>query len=551
MIELNEQQQRAVTSTAPSILCLAGPGSGKTRVLIERIRHLVFVGSEDPRKFVAITFTNAAANVLTSRLDGIQLGFCGTLHSFTLRLLREHGAAVGFGPGLTVLDADQARRMRDQCMREAKLVATAADLDAAVLEYPNRIRNGINPNSQSHAVLGAARFHQALLAANLCTFDTLLAYGLRLLQEQPECTAQFRHLLWDEFNDSNDMDAEILLALSIPNKFVVGDPDQSVMGFRGGNMQNIVELARRADTEVITLELNYRCSSRICAAANRLIEHNLDRVPKRTTSATDESGVCNVTAHSTEAAELEWLCAGVRVEGPGNCAVLLRINPLVDRFAAALRGAGIPVAETRYPVMPVDWGRAKLLIQLLADPENDTLALWWLETLHPPAVAQRFRLLAQAAGQSLNQQTLKIPRGTPLDALPAALARAGIGVETLNRIKIVCPGAACEDLGGLVLAMSAAETESKTVGEGVTVSTIHAAKGTEHGVVFLPAFEEEVIPGLAKSRDVEEERRLAFVTVTRARHTLCISHAAERMPSWAATTPKPATPSRFIQEMGL
>lgn len=547
-MELNQQQQAAVNSTAATILCLAGPGSGKTRVLIERISRLIRDGTE-PGEIVAITFTNAAAAVMQERLGaGVQLGFCGTLHSFMLRLLREHGASLGFGPGLGVLDEQQAAKLRDQCVTEAKLVATKADIDAEVLRYPTRPKGG----NMSQAVLAAARFCQTLREANLVTFDTLLAYGLRLLQEQPECTAQFRHLLWDEFQDSSDMDAELFLALTIPNKFVVGDQDQSIYGFRGGNVGNILALSNRPRTEKIYLQDNYRCASRICDAANALIDHNEDRIPKQTRSATGEAGVCNVTSHATEQAELDWLCAGVRSEGPLDCAVLVRTNALVARFSQGLRGAGIPVAEAVRPRVPQDWSKAKLLIQLLNDPENDTLAYWWIEQTQGAAAAIQARLIAQAKCRSINQQTLKLQTGLPVAAVGESLARAGIGVESIARVA-AAQGRLRSDasMADLVLALAAEEQESVTVGEGVTISTIHSAKGKEWGTVFLPAWEDEILPGISKSMDLEESRRLAFVAITRARHTLLISHAAARMPAFASTRAKPATASRFISEAGL
>lgn len=549
-MDLNEHQQRAVNSTAQRILCLAGPGSGKSRVLVERIRRLIRDGTA-PESIVAITFTNQAAAVITDRLGGAQLGFTGTLHSFMLKLLREHGEATGFGPGLGVLDEDQAGKLRDQVVAEAKVVATKSDIDDEVRRYAGRReKNGRGVMSQ--AELAAARFCHALRAANLVTFDTLLAYGLRLLEPGMAGIGGFRHLLWDEFQDSNDIDAEILMALPIANKFVVGDPDQSIYGFRGGNVENILGLSNIPGIELITLKANYRCAGRICAAANNLIGHNEDRIKKLTTSVTGEEGIITVTACENEDSELERLAAGIRAAGPTECAVLVRSNALVTRISGHLRGDGIPVAETKRPSMPPEWNKAKLLIALLNDPENDLLAEWWLEQSQGYLAAQRVRLLAQSQRMSINAHTLKLPVGLPVAAVPEALARAGIGVDTVARVRSAADQMRADaPIAYLILELAAAERDSETVGAGVTVSTIHSAKGKEWGTVFMPAFEQEIIPGAAKSRDIAEERRCAFVAMTRAKHALHISYSMTRMPPYASSRPKPATQSQFIREAGL
>lgn len=554
---LNDIQRQAVYSNAANLLVLAGAGSGKTRVLVERIKRLILEGCA-PERIVALTYTNAAAAEMVARI-GPAIGFCGTLHSFLLRVIQQNAAASGYGSSkISVLTEEQADAELERCAAEVNCKASKKALSAAVGSV---LRAQVQRNGFSLDMVAATRFVQMLRRNNLATFDSILYDGLRCLQLRPSIEIfpssaagidlPFDHVMIDEIQDSSDLDAEIYRAMPIPSRFLVGDDSQAIFGFRGGNVGNIVGLADAAGWEVITLQENYRCGQAICEAANKLIAHNSNRVAKETISATGQTGDWEVTACGSAMEELTWLSQRVTNYYLGeelSVAVLLRTNQLVDKFADYLQGCGIPVARRVAVERPSDWPRIRAALAVLGDPGNDWLAFQYL-TLDG-ADAGKLQIDARAAAKPLSAFVGNIPDGLPIVAYAEACARLGASLESIalieNAVSTLPPGATGADL---LLAL--AEEQTHEEGEGVVVSTIHRAKGREWDVVFCPAFEDEIIPGNAKSADIEELRRLAYVAFTRARHQLTISYCVERVPPYAAFKPVPVKPSRFIAEAGL
>lgn len=548
-------QRRAIESDHPNILCLAGPGSGKTRTLVERINRLVRDGHA-PESMVAITFTQAAAQELQRRLT-VRLGFVGTLHKFMLRALQTNGQAINLSPSLTVLDEQQADQLLEQVAEEERYKGTKKDLQEAVAG-----------NDASTAAKNVARrFSGVCVASGFLTFDQILRVGLSMiLDHRPFNPLNHRFLFVDEIQDSADIDAAIYEALPIPNKFRVGDTDQAIFAFRGGNVANALVLSRRADVEVITLEENFRSTSQVCQAAQLLIEGNPMRPAKRTVSHNTGVYVLNgeqrgVSSRSfdTEIAENRYV-AGIlnkelAVEGACQltCAVLLRTNALVERWRKALEGFGIPVSAVERVQRPADWRLALNVIGLLNDPANDILARWIVEHHEGTAAAAKAATRAKAERTTINALYFKLQDGTAVKDVPTALARFGTSPEAVGQVKAaLAADDAPATIPELLLALNA-QPENQQAGEGVTVCTMHAAKGREWDVVLLPSFEQEVIPGERKSQTdelTEEERRIAFVAVTRARYAVHISWARTRKAQFGGKMVNPK-PSQFIKEMGL
>lgn len=541
MNEPNIEQQVVIECAAPKILCIAGPGSGKTQTLIWRIIRLVEEGA-DPGRMVVITFTNAAANELIKRLDIIKVGYVGTLHRYMLGLIDKFGRTIGLHGRITVAPDDKAILV--WAMETTGYKGTMRDVEKAMIEGPDcaQIR------CPSTAQLVAHRAYSEMIRTHTLTYDAILKFGLKLLR-QADLGVGADYLFVDEYQDSGDDDAEIYQLLKIPSKFFVGDPDQAVYNFRGGNIRHIMAMAVKSDYSVYTLASNYRCGAQICELAQKLIEHNPGRLIKITTSATGTGGSFQTSQFASPPAEHTFVAERVRADlATGTVAVLLRYNILVDQYAKMLESYSIPVAR---PIsdLPTDWDAALLFVGLLVNPDNDYLAKRWLSKTKGDAEANRLELLAAKSGKSLNAVSLKL---VPiLDLLGGYLVGSNLSQESLTRIAMIATGAPSQGLQDVLLQMHAEQWKSREIGEGVLVTTLHSAKGREFDSVILPAFEQEIIPGTSKSRSDEEERRLAFVGFTRAKSSLTITHCAKR-PNLYAKFGKdlPATPSIFLTESG-
>jgi DNA helicase II / ATP-dependent DNA helicase PcrA len=552
---LNPAQAAAVDSDSKSILVAAGPGSGKTTVLVERIARLLgqFVRREE---LVAITYTNAAATEIQRRIDQIpfggdgELGFCGTLHSFCLRLIQQHFDIIGYpSASIGVLDEEQSDALLQRC---------AADLNcrASMTAIRKALANLDSTNVKGLEELTAVRFVNELRRNGLISYDLILNQGLYLIRKG--IALPYTHLLVDEYQDSAVIDARIYEEISIENKFFVGDDSQSIFAFRGGDVTNFLYLARDPRTEVICLEENYRSDTAICEATNRLIEHNSNRVRQVTRPVSTDGGTVDVRRFQNHVGEMMAVIEAIHISD-GTSAVLVRnrkgqegTGATVGDWVKALQGAGIEVA-TRQSRRPSDWATVKTAIGVLNDPENDWLAYSLIKAMRGQIEADNVKTNAAAEGVTINAYRLGTPPGVELTSYGQWLAKIGISDESREiverAISKLLPGSSGTDL----MAMLAADEDyTEEEGSGVVVTTFHGAKGREFDNCFLVAFEQELIPGTAKSMDLEESRRLAYVAMTRAKHALRITYCAERRPLFGGTWKAvPVNPSQFIAEAGL
>jgi len=532
--KLNPAQLGAVQSNHPRIVTLAGPGTGKTRTLIARIERLVNDGLPS-REIAAISFTNAAAREMQERLENIRLGFCGTLHSFALRMIQFHWSALGYpSPRLAVLDEAQAEELMDKCAMEVGYKGPRRN----IVEALHRI---VRPGNSTLGELAAARYRRQMVLMGIISYDLILSECLRLLSLG--VTLPYSHLFVDEVQDSSDMDFAIYEALPTPNKFFVGDDSQSIFAFRGANPKNFIRLTTSTRTETHTLQQNYRSDVLICEAANRLIAHNTDRLPIIIQPMSTASG--SVTVESFKLPMIEQSAMARRIaEQPESTAVLLRTNILVDQWKAALVGFGVKIATKATRQAPSDFALLKVALAVLIDPANDWACYQLLKMKIGDAEALRGHREAQAQGMTLNDLRLNTPTGLDVRAYRPFLAKAGVSDESLQ----LFDAALTENpaTGTDLLALLVAEPEDHLTG-GVVVTTYHGAKGREYDTVYLPAFEQQLIPGESKKRTLDEERRLAFVGMTRARHRLCISYCEQRAPDYGGK-PRAVLPSQFITE---
>ena len=368
---LNESQRRAAAHVEGPLLVLAGPGSGKTRVVTHRIAHLIGEGVPAER-IVALTFTNKAADEMRRRvadLVGPQPIEMGTFHRFAARLLRRQARLVGLTSDYSILDPDDATATLKRAIKSLGLAATHTPVDR-IAGTISRAKNDLltpatfEPRWGKPADDLALRvwpvYQQMLLRANAVDFDDLLIHVATMLAENPdlrrELDARHRFILVDEYQDTNAVQYAIVRGLSIdhPHLAVTGDPDQAIYGWRGASIRNILEFERDyPSATVVTLEDNYRSTANILATADRLIANNARRKPKRLVTTAGPGEPVRIVLDGSGIEEAERIAGEIHrgvstgARSPREYAILFRANALSRSFELALRTRGVPYQLVR------------------------------------------------------------------------------------------------------------------------------------------------------------------------------------------------------------
>lgn len=547
-----ERQLQAINSNAQLTVIAAGPGAGKSATLVARIKRLIADGSA-PTSIVAISFTNQAANVLTERL-GQPIGFSGTLHSWILRLLMRYGAMVKLPKDLTVLDENEAKEFRDDVIASMNLKVGKKELEAAIAKGPPLITGPQPPYQHTPLSLVVTGYYQKLQQTGTLDYDSLLFFGERLMEHLMRVAIPLGdHLFVDEAQDSGNIDFTIYRKAGFRHKTFVADVDQSIFQFRGGNPKHFLALTSMPGATVIALEDNFRSDKAICTAAQQLIEHTIERFKKKTIAVSAEWG--SIIVHQPfqlAAAEFTWIAHDIALKHKENfneVAVLARTNHLVEEIALALQAQGVPVSKHTPPVTPTDWQTARLLVSLLCNPNNDYLAHKWIAVREGDAKAKSKSTEALTALTSLNECHLMF-RAVNLPELPTVMRKLEISEDSIalveQTVTTLTPGST---LHGLSLALAHNWSLAVEHQEGVSVSTIHSAKGMEFDAVYLAAFEEEIIPGQRKNVNIADERNLAYVAATRARHSVTVTWCSKRIPQFGPRVPENHKLSRYAMEM--
>lgn len=543
------EQLAVAQSDRSRILCVAAAGSGKTKTLVDRIHYLATIGVL-PSHMAVVTFTNAAANELLERIgDEIKIGFCGTLHSLMIRLIRQSGHLSEF----SVIDEEQAEALLVEHMERIHYKGTRKAVDAALEKEANRKPGTGFLAASDDAALVVASFRRALRADCLLTYDDVLKEGYEaLVKWPPEKGFPFEALFVDEYQDSGPIDAMIYGAMVSPWQFVVGDPKQSIYGFRGGDIGNIKKLMRSDHFARYDLTKNFRCSYTVVEAANALTGDSSMQ------SGTNAIGKVEFVESLTGESEIFDVAKLLKQSPLESKAVLVRTNALVDEWATGLTNAGLSVRKRTKLALPTDWQHAKNALSFLRRPSNDRMAYKIIEFMHGASIAEKEKAAANKALTSINSRVFLVEHCSlarrALDSLPGL----GVSADTVRALNLVVgklqPGASIEDLQ---FAISQIEFSGEEVGEGITVTTMHAAKGREFDLVCLPALEESK----RKGEDIEEERRLLYVGITRARNHVILSYAQSRRPKqWAipkgGRKPKlmphePRNVSPFLKDIGV
>lgn len=626
LFDLNPGQHAAVTCLSGPMLILAGAGTGKTRVITTRIAYLIDQGVPADH-ILAVTFTNKAAREMKERIAGLVTPeqadevTASTFHSLCVRILRAHAPLLGFKSNFSIFDeGDQMGLLRKVITRTAaKDEKLDPNLARALIGKAKN--SGWNAKPDENTLAGAvfARYQQELKNQNAMDFDDLLVMAVRLLGDHPEVRARwqsrFRHLLVDEFQDTNTLQLELVRLLASgnpPNVCVVGDDDQSIYGWRGAEISNILEFERHfPNPSIFKLEQNYRSTNAILSAANRLISNNKHRRVKKLWSAEDGGDPVRIMGVPTESEEAEFLVSEiVALRESANAtwedfAVLFRMNAQSRLVEGELRRMRIPYRVVGGKSF-YDRREVKDLLSYLAaivNPDDDQALLRIIST--PPrgigavtvemAVEESAKahcsvqmlllskeFLDRASRKTVEKisafaqelQTLRIRAATPgadlAGIVSTYLSECGYfddlqrscktPEEFLNRESNVkemlnmlgqFQKRSSQGLQGFLDEMSLdrdREEDKEDKARGVTLITLHAAKGLEFPHVFLIGAEDGLLP---HSRSVaegtlDEERRLFYVGITRARRSLTVTHCHQRN-RYGSTSP--CSPSRFLEEI--
>ena len=624
---LNDAQKTAVTTTSGPLLLLAGAGSGKTKTLTHRIAYLLAHESIWPNQILAVTFTNKAAKEMRERLAKLLdqqitrsfMPWMGTFHAVCVRILRQHGSEIGIASNFVIYDDDDRQGLIKQAMKELSLSADMVKpraVSAAISSAKNEMMGPEEyaevaqfPFQKSVAKL-YARYEQRRKEAGAVDFDDLLLETVRLFRDSPKTRnhyqAQFRHILIDEYQDTNAAQYAIMKALIGPDKniCVVGDDWQSIYSWRGADFKNILGFERDfPGAAVIKLEQNYRSTGAILEAAHNVISKNIERTEKKlwtTAGAGAPVQVQGVYDETEEAGVVATRIAAQTAIGArsfGDFAVLYRTNAQSYALERALVQQRIPyqlvggvrfydrkeikdiVAYLRLLYQPHDRMSFSRVVNVptrgIGATSLEKFLVWQsqsgMDILSALVNAEQIATLTPRARQALSglgellrrvqvknefgvgpseliEELLSATgyRDMLLDGSPQAEEReANLGVLVSDAKSY----ASLDDFLEEVALMSSTDVGSTE--SAVTLMTLHAAKGLEFPVVFMVGMEEGLFPSMRAleegPRQLEEERRLCYVGMTRAREELYLLYAGSRLQFGQRSY---TTPSRFLEDMG-
>ncbi len=614
---LNDSQEAAVKQIDGSLLILAGAGSGKTKTITSRVAYLIANGIP-PSSILTLTFTNKAAAEMRHRALSLienEISFSPllcTFHKFGLLFLKFHMQKIDRSNAFVIIDTDDKKR-----------IIKSFDIDlpiALVTSEISRFKN--NLITPEEAIAGAEllnykkianiykKYEAYITQNNLVDFDDLLALPYRILDENPELcketSQKYQYIMVDEYQDTNDLQLKLLqkLTSSHRNLCVVGDDDQSIYGWRGANIKNILEFHKQFDdTKVIKLETNYRSTNNILKAANELIEHNRNRHGKKLVGVKGEGKEVEVISSDNETIEASTIARRISRlidEGvnPRDIAILYRINALSRSIEEGLNKAAISykmvgglkfyeraeikdvISYLRLIANPHDdfslkriinkpkrgLGKATIDKLLLGAHEKECSVFHFISQEHD-AVKEMTTKKAFTTLETFVSDILKIKESLSeslynliddiedtfgikayYESLPTSLERV-LNIEEFYGLfrdfVMQNPEASLDEfLNDISLQSDQDQIEE----DAISVMSIHASKGLEFDHLFVIGLEEGFFPLLGDGTDLEEERRLGYVALTRAKKELTLSTSSSRFYKGKRAG---LMKSRFLAEAGV
>jgi DNA helicase-2/ATP-dependent DNA helicase PcrA len=633
LAELNPAQRKAVQAIDGPVLILAGPGSGKTRVITHRIAYLIKACGISPRNIMAVTFTNKAAREMKERLEqllgqAVEALTLGTFHATCARILRREGKAIGLDSSFVIYDEEDQLTLVKQVLEELNLDpkqyaprAIHSAISAAKSRLVSSEDYGQRVNSYFEEIVHRVyqRYQQLLGRSQAVDFDDLLMKAVQLFQNHPQILNRYQsryvHILVDEFQDTNI--AQYVLMKQLAGKYrnlcVVGDPDQSIYSWRFADLRNILSFEKDyPEAKVVFLEQNYRSTKTILAVASDIISANVQRKPKNLwTENEDGSPVCIIESYNPEEEAQSVVREIERLVGQGqvslkDCAVMYRVNAQSRALEETFLRYGVPykliggtrfyqrqevkdiiaylrvihnpqdnVSLTRIINVPArgigqgtlskvqDWAKAhdvplfeavKQVSDLDSAETKQSLSTRITQAL-AGFVALLSELIAQSRELRLSSLVDEIIGRTGYKEYILAKDDGEDRWENIMELKNVAREydglEPREALAGFLekvsLVSDVDELDEKA--EAVTLITLHQAKGLEFPVVFIVGLEEGILPhrkSFDDPEEMEEERRLCYVGITRAKKQLYLLRSYRRS-LFGGSTANP--PSRFLRDI--
>ncbi len=625
-MELNDRQRQAVETTEGPVLVIAGAGSGKTRVLTERIAYLVRSKKIPPRNILAFTFTNRAAREMKERLEARNPGiseelWVGTFHATGVKILRRHGVKVGIGRNFSIYDANDSLDLVKECIARKTLEGSILRSPTSIRDQISRWKNElISPemsvervsNNIERRIAAVYREYEAgLRRANALDFDDLIARVVELLAADGETRVyyarRFRYVLVDEFQDTNPIQLAMIDALASEhhNLFVVGDDDQSIYSWRGAKIEHILNFDSLYDgTRVIRLEQNYRSTQAILDATNRLIAHNVGRKGKELWTAGERGGNIGLIVSMDEESEAMNVLHTVKTlvdDGVAlkDIAILYRTNAQSRSLEDVLKLGSMPyqiIGSARF------YERAEVrdilaYCKLLANPADNVglkriinvpkrgLGKTTYEHLAETAGFRKvpiMQILQAGAFELASAQTKRCAhfvrvyeklqniatekdaphvieaiveetgyRDYLKEAYPDSDSRIENVDELITAAEVYTEGRDDRSLTSFLeeIALVADIDDLDSTGGQLTLMTLHNAKGLEFDCIIIAGLEDGLFPhinSMDSPESLEEERRLFYVGMTRARKRLFCSYANMRRRMGVI---EGGAPSRFLYEI--
>lgn len=601
---LNENQLRAVTSTAPVILCLAGAGSGKTTVLTRRVANLHLNHGVSAENMLCLTFTRLAGKEMKERVmqligeeEGAKL-FCNTFHAFAVSVLRRWGYKLGIDENFTIYGDEDRQEIMEKIIRELgnrTTIKKVLDRHGQCKDY--RIEDAYYP--EESRVL--KEYGYRCKRNNAVDLNRLIDLVIRLWELHPEVLAEYRqtytHVFVDEYQDTNEEQAVMIDMLQAPHLFVVGDDFQAIYGWRGAEVRFILEFANNnPNCEVIKLEDNYRSTESIIVAANSLIRNNVRQTEKKLIAHKKgpdvylSSSLCDA---NQEARFISRVVDKLNHEDSisfKSIAILARTNNQIDNIQRILEQAQIPCLRVGGREDPFNSPAVRPLLQWMYFLYNrrDNIALkkclkqfdikpLQFSELEFKALYEEIPLWDALQTVRNDHEHSAFPFITAVEAVEQRIEAAGVNlptecfdilVELLNvnqyynsatiqaaRYSIARWEESKQELSedysiqAFLKFLRYRDIQEKLVQEqdAVKLMTVHASKGLEFDTVIVAGLNHGVFP--SKRGDIEEERRLFYVAVTRAKNRLILTWP-ERAPDWRGDL-RPMPPSQFLDELGL
>jgi DNA helicase-2/ATP-dependent DNA helicase PcrA len=631
---LTPSQRRAVEHIHGPLLVLAGPGSGKTRVITQRIACMVEQGINS-RNILAITFTNKAADEMANRVGKLLPGcrvWISTFHKFCSRLLRQRAEAVGLRSNFSIYDTTDQRQLLKEILHEldidavhyppskiASRISRAKNDMLSAEDFSRSYEESIGNHMQAVTARVFPEYQKRLLAANAVDFDDLLLHVVTLLSDNPEIRRElderYRYVLVDEYQDTNLAQYQIVAALSQnePNLCVTGDPDQSIYGWRGAQIDNILRFERDfPNAVVVRLEQNFRSTKQILRAADSLITHNVHRKAKSLVTENPEGEPIRLPLFEDARQEADCIAAEIRslVKSDertySDFALFYRVNALSRELEQALTRHRVPfqvaagvaffqraevkdmLAYLRLVHNPADRTAFLRIVNTprrsIGKTTQSRLAEWansqGLTLLEAASQAEEHPIFSKRSVKALQAfaalitEFLLADSGSVEALLRTIIDRTGYTLpwedslleqdrqRLANVMELVTAAQQYDEMfaddptleGFLEAAGLAGEVDNVDESAGrVILMTLHAAKGLEYPVVYLIGVEQNLIPHersiqTDSLRDLEEERRLLFVGMTRAEEQLVLTRTRMRN---VHGRPLSSIPSDFLFEMNL